>query len=137
MATPAPNEARRFYRVAHQRFEDAEILLANNRTTGAMYLAGYAVECALKALLFANIPPSGHAKLLQSFSGKIGHDYEWLKRRLRTNGVAIPAEAARRLRFVSSWSTDLRYAAGRQDLKETRAFLDAAAQIVKWIERSF
>src|SRR5438046_4802102 len=104
MATPAPIESRRFYRVAHQRFEDGEILFENNRTTGAMYLAGYAVECALKALLFTSIPPSQHARLLRSFSGKMGHDYEWLKGRLRANGVAIPAEAARRLRFVSSWT---------------------------------
>src|SRR5437762_13412001 len=101
MATPAPIETRRFYRVAHQRFEDAEILFENNRTTGAMYLAGYAVECALKTLLLANIPPSQHSKLLRSFSGKIGPDYESLQGQLRANGVAIAAAPARLLRFIS------------------------------------
>ncbi len=45
------SEAVRFKRVAFQRFEDAEILLANDRTTGAAYMVGYSVECAFKSLL--------------------------------------------------------------------------------------
>ncbi len=34
--------------VARLRIKDAECLLANRRNNGAIYLAGYAVECQLK-----------------------------------------------------------------------------------------
>ncbi len=57
MALPRAAEARRYYRAAKQRYEDAQMLLEAGRTTGAVYLAGYAVECILKALLLANVTP--------------------------------------------------------------------------------
>jgi hypothetical protein len=44
MALPNVAMARRFYRAAKQRYDDAEFLLAGNRTTAAVYLAGYRVE---------------------------------------------------------------------------------------------
>jgi HEPN domain-containing protein len=132
---PEPPEVRRFHRVALQRFGDAEILQANDRTTGAMYLAGYAVECVLKALLLAHVPAGRHGRLVESFRGKIGHSFEWLAQELRRRGVRFPAEVLRSLRRVNSWSTDLRYNAGKQKLSETRAFLDATVQVVQWVER--
>lgn len=38
-----------FQRVARERLEDAARLLEAERWAGAYYLAGYAIECALKA----------------------------------------------------------------------------------------
>jgi hypothetical protein len=38
-------------KASHQRRLDADALLAAKRWVGAMYLAGYAVECLLKAKL--------------------------------------------------------------------------------------
>lgn len=38
-----------FQQIANERFIDAKALLAAGRYNGAYYLAGYAVECALKA----------------------------------------------------------------------------------------
>jgi len=43
MALPTIRDARSFYQSAKQRFEDAEFLLEAERTTGAIYLAGYSV----------------------------------------------------------------------------------------------
>ena len=40
-----------FRRLAEIRLEEAQVLLANGKYDGAYYLAGYAVECALKACL--------------------------------------------------------------------------------------
>ena len=51
MALPNAVEARPFYRSAKQRFEDAQFLLEADRTTGAIYLAGYSEECILNALI--------------------------------------------------------------------------------------
>ena len=52
MGLPKPIEARLYYRAAKQRFDDAQLLLGAGRTTAAIYLAGYTVECFLKALGF-------------------------------------------------------------------------------------
>src|SRR5438876_2241073 len=109
-------EVRRFYQVAVQRMEDARVLLDGQRTTGAMYLAGYAAECALKALLLASVPLAQQSALVKSFRGRIWHDLAWLKRQLVGKGVNIPADPDRRLIRVSTWSTDLRYTAGREKL---------------------
>ncbi len=38
-----------FNHVAKERFEDAKALRAAGRFAGAIYLCGYAIECALKA----------------------------------------------------------------------------------------
>jgi hypothetical protein len=51
MALPTAKEAQPFYQSALQRFEDAQYLLDGERTTAAIYLAGYSVECMLKALI--------------------------------------------------------------------------------------
>ena len=40
-----------FQKLVSQRLKDAEVLLQNRRYSGAYYLAGYAVECGLKACI--------------------------------------------------------------------------------------
>ncbi len=44
---------REFRAAARQRFNDALVLAANGRRTGAIYLWGYAVEMTLKAAYFS------------------------------------------------------------------------------------
>lgn len=56
MAVPRSKEARRFYRCAKQRLVEAQVLQNASMPTGAVYLAGYSVECILKALLFSVVP---------------------------------------------------------------------------------
>lgn len=41
--------AQTFRKLAEERLAEAQVLLANNRPSGAYYLAGYAIECAIKA----------------------------------------------------------------------------------------
>jgi HEPN domain-containing protein len=45
--------------LAEDRAEDAQILLAAGRWSGAYYLAGYAVECGLKACVLVHIERTG------------------------------------------------------------------------------
>jgi hypothetical protein len=40
-----------FQELAEERLQDAEALLTGGRWSGAYYMAGYAVECALKAVI--------------------------------------------------------------------------------------
>jgi HEPN domain-containing protein len=44
-----------FQLLAEQRLKDARLLLAADRYSGAYYLAGYAIECALKACIARQI----------------------------------------------------------------------------------
>ncbi len=69
MALPQPKEARLFIRRPKQRAEDAELLLKAGRTTGAVYLAGYTVECFLKALSPRRRGPRLRKELLNDFHG--------------------------------------------------------------------
>jgi hypothetical protein len=43
-----------FQRLAELRLSEARLLLANGLPSGAYYLAGYAIECALKAIIAAD-----------------------------------------------------------------------------------
>jgi hypothetical protein len=62
MSVPKSNEARRFFRAAGARYSEAFFLLENSGfTTAAVYLAGYAVECMLKALVLSHEPRRKHA----------------------------------------------------------------------------
>src|SRR5438034_748077 len=80
MAVPVFPNAKLFYRCAFQRFDEAKILLrvagstAGKTTAGPVYLAGYATECILKALIFASTPINRHEEILRSFRGNRGHD---------------------------------------------------------------
>jgi HEPN domain-containing protein len=51
MAEQTLSDARLFRRCALQRFRESEVLFEAGYTTGAVYLAGYGVECILKALV--------------------------------------------------------------------------------------
>jgi HEPN domain-containing protein len=130
-------EARRFSRAALQRLEEAEFLLERgNYTTAATYLAGYAVECALKALILSNEPLSRQAATLREFRGARAHDFDSLKARLVRCKVVIPGAIARELARVNGWSTDLRYEPRRLRRQDARAFLTATERILAWTRGS-
>ncbi len=113
MGVPSSIEARRFYRCAIQRFEEAQILLRSERTTGAVYLAGYGIECILKSLLLSVLAPNRAKSVLQSFRGHRAHDYEWLRQEYFDNqGPDFPRAINMHFTLVSDWSTELRYTAG-------------------------
>lgn len=80
MAMPSSANSRRFYRTAKQRFDDALLLLEMERTTAAVYLAGYSVECMIQALILPVIPQVQAEEILGMFRGARAHDYESLIR---------------------------------------------------------
>ena len=51
--------------LAEDRIQDAEHLLNGGRWAGAYYLAGYAVECGLKACILAFVQASGAAIIFE------------------------------------------------------------------------
>lgn len=88
---PGPaREVRRFLITALQRFGEAEFLLENHYTTASVYLAGYSVECMLKALILSSEVSSRHPATLESFRGAKAHHFEWLKEELSRRKVILP-----------------------------------------------
>lgn len=136
---PTPDCAKLFYRVAAQRLPEAIWILEKSDrtfTTVAVYIGGYAVECALKAVLLARSPRSQHQKVKDTFRGQVAHDFHWLREQLWKRGVRLPVEVSENLGKVDWWSTDLRYHPGQLDADEAGAFLDAATVVVEWAKRS-
>jgi HEPN domain-containing protein len=135
MGLPRAAEARPYYRAARQRFDDAQLLLAAQRTTGAVYLAGYTVECFLKALVLSSAAVGLRRELLREFRGTRAHSIEWLGAlyRRQTHGT-IPREVRRHLARVASWSTDLRYVAGTLKQREADEFMESVVAISNWAD---
>ena len=138
MAIPRSADARLFYRCAILRFDEAEILLRAEHTTGAVYLAGYGVECMLKALVLSVVPLARTTAVLESFRGRRAHDYNWLLSQYRLIGGAdTPREVTRAFTLVEGWSTDLRYVAGFKKERDARAFIKACKSIMSWVDGRF
>jgi HEPN domain-containing protein len=129
-----PSSSREFLRAALQRLTTANFLLEHKYNLDAMYLAGYTVECSLKALILAATPGTDRPTMLKKLtSGKKMHSAEVLGGILRDLNRPIPVRLAKRFR-QAAWSVNLRYESGRTDTGETRAFLKTAKAVYDWVE---
>jgi HEPN domain-containing protein len=101
-----------FQNLALIRLEEAKVLLDNNQYSGAYYLSGYVVECALKACI---------AKLTQQYDfpeKKIvddSHTHD-LTKLVRSAGLEVPLQNRRsdpdfdpKWTEVKDWSEKSRY----------------------------
>ena len=135
MAVPSSPEARLFYRAAFLRIADSRALIAAGRTSGAVYMAGYGVECAFKALLIMAVPHDKRGEVVASFRGTAAHDFNWLRiQYLTRGGVQFPPIITRHLGVVGGWSTDLRYDSRVIPSQNAAAFLAAATAILEWVD---
>lgn len=135
MPLPTSRNARLFYRAAKERLEDAELLFSLKRTTAAVYLAGYSVECMIKALILSAVPDSREAQILAMFRGRLAHDFRWLIGLYqRYTGVGIPQHLTDDFEEVTDWSTDMRYSPATIHTNQAKDFLDSTTQIMKWAD---
>lgn len=133
MGVPASKEARLFYRCAFQRFEEAKILQKSDRGTGAVYLAGYGVECILKALVLNQLTKIQREEMLKSFRGMKAHNFVWLRNHyLNYRGLRFPPNITQSFTLVSDWSTEWRYLPHQLDPEETEIFMKATEDIIHW-----
>ena len=123
-----------FYRAAINRMDDAVFLLSG-RTTAAVYLAGYGVECMLKALILSVLPEAQRIVMLASFHGRRAHDFDWLRQQYaeRWKG-SMPAELARHFTRVNTWSTNIRYETRTMRKQDAELFVESAARSMEWAE---
>jgi hypothetical protein len=124
-----------FRRVAFHRLDDAQILLQFERTTGALYLAGYAVECMLKAMVLSRSPASRRSDFAADFRGSAGHSLENLKRLwAAAGGEPFSRELTRAFATVAAWSTDYRYVPGIIEYETADEFLQASKKLIRWAD---
>lgn len=96
--------SRDFQKAAMQRLTTSDFLLKNHYNRDAMYLAGYTVECSLKALIMEITPESqkfDKFKIIRS--GHQMHYPEPLGSILKDLGRPIPLEIVKRLRRARWW----------------------------------
>lgn len=131
MAVPRDPVARRYYRAAVQRLDDARVVLAvTERTTAAVYLAGYCVECVLKALVLAQTPVARRPAVQQEL---FTHSYRDLLVMYTTRGgPTIPRDVQADLSAVDTWQPRLRYDPGTIPGPEAARFLAAVTRIHDW-----
>jgi hypothetical protein len=99
-----------FRELARYRLAEAKVLPEREHSSGAYYLAGYAVECALKAVIAAQFQANEipDKRLVNSV---YTHDLSDL---LRISGLQAELEAGREVvknwNLVKTWSESARYA---------------------------
>jgi HEPN domain-containing protein len=123
------------------RLSEAKALLKAELSDGAYYLAGYAVECALKACI-AKETQRYEFPEKKRVDASYTHSLKELVRvaELR-DGLQEAAEADPRLReywdVVESWSEQSRY--GRNSKERARALIEAISDrnhgVIKWVMR--
>ena len=129
-----PKTSRDFLKVAEQRLNAAEALFAADLTLDAQYVGGYAVECSLKALILEKTAqPDRPDKLLRISSGATMHRPEILLQELRSLGIRLTPELAKRMRRFD-WNVNLRYETGRRSRGETRGLLRTCIEIRDWVK---
>ena len=128
--------ARKFLRAAKQRFDAASFLTRAGMNLDGIYLAGYSIECACKALLIERTPASRRSELkVAFFHGRRGHSLYGLSAALAQRGCRFPPEVAEAFRRTT-WSTDLRYEVASVEGWEAEQFLASSEAILQWVQRS-
>jgi len=128
-----------YRRAATQRLGAAKFLLKNSSYyLDALYLAGYAAECSLKALILEWTPKSKWAAVCEEISsGAKAHSVDFLKGILNRRQCSIPDETAVSLEVIKrEWITDLRYVGALIPFKEAEFFIEHVTLIYQWAERS-
>ncbi len=131
-----------FQQLARLRLHEAEVLLDAGFHEGAVYLSGYAIECALKArvctLLGVKDYPEGKLKPVYGV-----HDLSQLLL-LAGLGSSLEVESARlrgNWRTVSTWHPEWRYNVGVLSTPGAIEFLDAVRDtqhgVLAWISKSW
>ena len=121
--------------LVHVRFRDGEALLKTGeqqRRIGAIYVAGYGIECALKARLCDD-------RRVRRLPAEFRH-HNLRKLAERTAlWPAIEGDPRRRslLTFlVSEWEVSMRYAMRPYEEPQVRSFLERAREFAKWLSEN-
>jgi hypothetical protein len=128
------------------RWDDAQALYAARRWRGAMYIAGYAVECLLKVKLM-QMYDCRHLRelekdlvekgILSADASIFTHHLELLLRCAHALDRLRQSEPHwRSFNMVNRWVPAWRYAADLADPRDAEDFLTAVDDVSRWIENN-
>jgi HEPN domain-containing protein len=129
-----------FQILADERSDDAEFLLKSGRYGCAYYIAGYAVECALKVVISdrtkeGDFPPKDSAKYyshdLQQLLGLAGLQSAFDTERSKDKAFGAYWKT------VTNWDEQARYQTGEQRLAEdmVAAVRNPDHGVLRWLKR--
>jgi len=135
-------------KAALRRKDDAQALLEKERWRGAMYLAGYAIECKLKAQLLDYYACETLSELADTLEKRVGerpqlttvrgHGLEYLFGFLPDGRERLRHSRDREQDFAvcNRWQSSWRYwsDAGRQ--AEAAQFLQSVDRVFHWLSRN-
>lgn len=124
-----PSTHEHWIAVARERATDADVLLdAGNMSIGCVYMAGYAVECSLKALLQRRgdkFPKRGDS----------GHNLRYLWEACGFRLSDLHDTDGSKTFFVQSWTTDLRYEVSFASPNPAADLIRGAKELSGWLQK--
>ena|SRR5438552_7913713 len=128
--SPGGTRGTLFQAVARIRLKDADVLLQEQRHEGALYLAGYAIECILKWAVTRNREDLRLPQELET------HDWDRL---LSATGMKHSLESQPAMHTVYSelaerWGPELRYLAKLPRSEGTEKLYEKLTVLYGWIE---
>jgi hypothetical protein len=135
MGMPKDADARKYYRAAIQRIEDAQQILERlERPAASIYIGGYGVECIFKALVLELTPRRKRKMVIERMKSEFGHNLLRLRKALEQR-INVPKIVVDDTLLVSTWSPELRYEPGPGDPEDAQAFIAAARRLVAWANK--
>ncbi len=129
-------------KLAIDRLADAKVLLAAKRWAGAYYLAGYAVECALKSCVIAYLMKTDRFPEKRYSEQCWTHNLEQLVSLAGLaaeldNAMKADADVFGNWEEVKDWSESSRYTRTTRDKAEVLhdAIADKKHGVLSWIKR--
>lgn len=134
-------------KISRTRLKDAKILLEAGSCDGALYLCGYAVELALKAIICKNLdlagaPSASHipntSQEFTTISQIKTHKLDDLLNLSPVNvKVGVKSKFLAEWSMVQKWNPEIRYAPirGRRMKTEAQNGFDAAKKILRYLRK--
>jgi hypothetical protein len=123
-----PTDANGWCSIANERAADAEAMKSTRCTSiGGVYMAGYAIECSLKALLqIQGTPFPRH--------GKEGHNLRGLWESSGFRLTDLSDVKGEKTFFMENWDTSLRYELTCSSNLTVIELVDGAKNLTGWIQ---
>jgi len=121
-----PSTPQEWIAIAIERAADAEALKQQNRSLGAVYMAGYAIECSLKAYL------QREGKPVPAY-GAEGHNLKALWKASGFHFCDLPDTEGEMTFYIESWNTELRYEFAFDFPVPSNDLIEGAKRLTGWI----
>ena len=125
------------YDIAKCRYEEAQILLNNNKADGAVYLCGYSLELILKRRIVKlldldSYPEDENYKSFKVHNLDVLLKLSGLEKKIQSNNVIYA-----RWQMVHTWNSEIRYKEiGKVSVAEAQDIISATRETINFILHS-